>query len=108
VTDGTAPETVTEAVSLLASLGYDATFDWNNGELRCSVCGAAHSLSGARAERVYRFEGPSDPADEAIVIGLSCPACGAKGTFVSAFGPAADPELFEELGPLVQTWRQQG
>lgn len=108
MSDDEAPDTVTEAVKLLAALGYSATFEWHDGELQCSACGATCALSGARAERVYRFEGPSDPADEAIVIGLSCPACGTKGTFVSAYGPAADPDLFEQLGPLVQTWRQQG
>ncbi len=108
MTDGTAPETVTEAVNLLAALGYDATFEWHDGELHCNACGATHALKGARVERVYRFEGPSDPADEAIVLGVLCPVCGAKGTFVSAFGSDADPDLFEELGPLLQQWRRQG
>ena len=34
----------------------------------------------------------SNPDDEAIVIGVTCPACEAKGVLVSAYGPAADPE----------------
>ena len=41
-------------------------------------------------DRFFRFEGPSDPADEAIVLGVHCSACGARGTIVSAFGPDAD------------------
>lgn len=108
MSDATAPETVTEAVTLLAALGYDATFDWHDGQLQCSVCGATHALKGAHAERVYRFEGPSDPADEAIVLGLRCPVCEAKGTFVSAFGLDADPDLFADIGPLLQHWRTHG
>jgi hypothetical protein len=106
--DGTAPDTVTDALNLLSAAGYDASFDWVRGELRCSACTAGHVPSEAHAERVYRFEGPSDPADEAIVLGLRCPSCGAAGTFVSAFGPDADPDRFAELGPLVQQWRGRG
>lgn len=105
--DATAPDTVTEAVDLLQRRGFIAEFDWRDGALQCSACGATHALQGARAEYVYRFEGPSDPADEAIVLGVRCPVCGAAGTFATAFGPAADPDLFAELGPLVQQWRQR-
>jgi hypothetical protein len=39
----------------------------------------------------------SDPDDEEIVFGLLCPACGARGTLVSAFGPLADPEELAAL-----------
>jgi hypothetical protein len=51
-------------------------------------------------ERVYRFEGPSDPADEAIVLGVCCPKCGARGIIVSAFGPDADPEVLGAVAML--------
>ena len=95
-----APDTVTDAVALLARDGYDADFRFDSGPnadntVRCSRCGTLHATDDAEVDRVYRFEGASDPGDEAIVLGLRCPRCGARGTVVSAFGPDADPALAE-------------
>jgi hypothetical protein len=89
-----APETVTEALSLLAAEGFV-------DELRLCPGGIArqhddaeevHPVDDAVVERTFRFEGPSDPADEAIVLGVSCPRWGVKGVIVAAYGPEADPE----------------
>jgi hypothetical protein len=44
---------------------------------------------------VFRFEGVSDPGDEAIVLGVECPQCGDRGIIVSAFGVDADDQLRE-------------
>ena len=88
-----APDTVTAAVRLLESEGYAANFSLHGDDVHCGVCGARHPAAGAVIERVFRFEGETDPADEAIVLGLRCPACGAQGVLVSAFGPDAEPGL---------------
>ena len=87
--------TVTEAVELLAREGYAEDLHLGGDGLDCSSCGTNHPTDLVEVDRVFRFEGPSDPADEAIVRGLRCPACGAKGSLVSAFGPDADPALAE-------------
>jgi hypothetical protein len=92
-----APDTVTDALHLLEADGYTVDFNVHDATLHCAACGADSPVAGAEVERLYRFEGPSDPADEAIVLGLRCPACGARGTLVSAFGPDADPELLRQL-----------
>lgn len=94
-TAGPSPDTVTEAVALLAAEGYDAEFRFDAGDVRCGHCGTVHATGEAEVERVFRFEGPSDPGDEAIVLALRCPRCGARGSLVSAFGPDADPALAE-------------
>ena len=88
-----APDTVTDALRLLEAAGYTVDFNVHGTIVHCAACGADRPLAGAEVERLYRFEGPSDPADEAIVLGLRCPACGARGTLASAFGPDADPDL---------------
>jgi hypothetical protein len=85
--------TVTEALDLLSREGYDEDLHLGADGLSCSSCGTDHPTDLVEVDRVFRFEGPSDPADEAIVLGLRCPACGAKGSLVSAFGPDADPAL---------------
>lgn len=88
-----APDTVTDAVRLLREAGYDADFSLHVDDIGCSVCGGRHGAAGAIIERVFRFEGDTDPADEAIVVGLRCPDCGARGVLVSAYGPDAEPGL---------------
>jgi hypothetical protein len=96
----TAPETVTEALALLAADGYDVDFNLVGTSMTCPRCLTVHDLDRAAIERQFRFEGPSDPGDEAIVLGLRCTDCGAQGVFVSAFGPDADPDLLRRItGP---------
>ena len=92
-----APDTVTEAVELLQADGYTADFTLEGITNTCPICANAHELTRGIVERQYRFEGDSDPGDEAIVLGVLCPACGVRGVLVSAFGPDADPELFQRL-----------
>jgi hypothetical protein len=92
-----APDTVTEALAILEAEGYTHSFVVRDGVVRCSVCGADHEATSAIVERIYRFEGASDPDYEDIVFGLRCPACDARGTLVSAFGPNADPEELDAL-----------
>jgi hypothetical protein len=97
-----APETVTDAVQLLEGEGYNAEFTLNGRAFRCGVCRHHHAPARLVIDRTFRFEGPSDPADEAIVLGVTCPDCGARGVIVSAYGPDAEPEylaLLEHLRP---------
>jgi len=71
------PETVLEAVRLLEREGYSAnTTVHEDGTLMCGACRETHPIDGALVDQVFRFEGMSDPDDEAIVLGMRCPACG--------------------------------
>ena len=92
-----APETVTEAVRALEALGYSDDLLVEPDGVRCDACGAHHLPEQLTITHTFRFEGPSDPGDEAIVFGVACPACGTQGIIVSAYGPDADPELFDIL-----------
>ena len=38
---------------------------------------------------MYRFEGVSDPGDEAIVLGVRCPACGGRVCLMPRFSPGS-------------------
>ncbi len=51
----------------------------------------------ARAERV---EGTSDPSAESIILALTCPRCGAKGTVAIPYGPGATPGEAQMLEAL--------
>ncbi len=95
-----APDTVTEAMVLLAAEGYTADVVLGASTFTCAGCSHALPVVDASVDRVFRFEGESDPGDEMIVIGLSCPSCGQRGILVSAFGPDADQEHAEALRTL--------
>ena len=94
------PETVTEAISLLEARGFASSFRVADTEVHCRACATAHPTPTLVVRATFRFEGPSDPGDEAIVLGVECPTCGARGVVVSAFGPDADPELLALLDRL--------
>lgn len=87
-----APDTVVEALAHLRELGYTTEEDLRGKVLRCGNCHTEAEMAHLMADHVYRFEGMSNPSDEAIVVGVTCPACRAKGVLVSAYGPMADPE----------------
>ena len=84
------PDTVTEAVAFLTSLGYVDELRLTRDGL-VAATGARHPFGHAVVDYQFRFEGPSDPGDEAIVLGVSCTECGTKGIVVSAYGPYAEP-----------------
>jgi hypothetical protein len=100
------PATVLDAVNFLEADGFGASFSLRGEGLHCSACGNTHLAERAEVLRVFRFEGPSDPDEEAVVYALRCPVCGAGGTLVSAFGPGADPALADRLVMLDQRFRE--
>ncbi len=94
------PNGVTEAVELLRSEGYDDSIEVSAKGIWCAGCNQNHAVTGVVQERIYRFEGASNPDDMSIVVGLRSRICGRTGIVVSAFGPDADPRLFEILNQI--------
>lgn len=93
------PDMVTEALALLGAEGYSEDFNLPGRSMVCPRCQTSRTLDRGVIERQFRFEGDSDPGDEAIVLGIRCPSCGTRGVLVSAYGHAADPDLFTHLQP---------
>ena len=96
----TGPETVTEAVQYLAERGYTDSFALAAEGLSGPGDEQLHDLHDAVVDYQFRFEGDSDPGDEAIVLGITC-SCAERGVLVSAFGPSADPAHAAILRALV-------
>jgi hypothetical protein len=92
-------DTVSEAITGLKKRGYTIDF---NLEQDCIVCHETPlSLKPTEFEitEVYRFEGNSDPADEAVVYAIESKH-NQKGVLVNGFGYSADPvsdEMVEKL-----------
>ncbi len=85
--------TVSEALTDLRQKGY--TIDFNLEE-NCIVChsGKFHPEDFEVTE-IYRYEGNTDPADEATVYGIES-ATGIKGVLVTGYG-MYDTEMSTEL-----------
>ena len=99
------PDTVTDAVRLLRADGYDADVELVDGHLRWGPAGVLCPVEVAEVDRLYRFEGDSDPGDEMVVFAVRDPATGLRGVLASAFGSAADPEVLDQLVGLSQRHR---
>ena len=96
------PDTVTDATQLLAAEGYRASVYLRDGLLVFSggdVSGSC-AVEEAVVERMYRFEGDSDPGDEMVVFAIRDHGDGYRGILVSGFGPSAEPEVFEQISYL--------
>ena len=85
MTDANAMETLSEATTRLALAGYDEDYRAQDGRLVCSRCGTSHDPAEMTIDQIVRFEGASDPGDEAIVYALDA-GCGHKGLYVTAYG----------------------
>ncbi len=88
--------TMTEVITALRKDGYVEDF---NLQQNCMQCRNGHFSvfhDEFVIDKVYRFEGDSDPADEATVYAISCPKYGIKGILVNGAGIYTD-ELTDEM-----------
>ena len=81
-------DTVSEAVNGLKKRGFEIDF---NLEENCIVCNAGTKFNPDDFEivEVYRFEGNTDPSDEAVVYAIQS-TTGMKGVLVNGYGISAD------------------
>jgi hypothetical protein len=80
-------DTVSAAVNGLKTRGY--TTDFNLQE-NCLICREAeYHPEDFEIVEVYRFEGNTDPADEAVVYAIEGNK-GHKGVLVNGYGPSAE------------------
>jgi cytochrome c peroxidase len=79
--------TVSEAINELKQKGYNLDF---NVENNCIVCHPEKFKTDEfEIVEVYRYEGDSDPADEATVYGIQSKT-GLKGILVTGYGISTD------------------
>jgi hypothetical protein len=91
-------DTVSQAVSGLRERGY--TVDFNLAE-NCLVCnGDRYDIHEFEITEVHRFEGDTDPADEAVVYAIESTGKGTKGILVSGYGISAEGLSAEMAGKL--------
>lgn len=80
-------DTLSEAVNELKKRGFNLDF---NLQENCIVCHEdKFDVSDFEITEVYRFEGNTDPSDEAVVYAIQS-ADGKKGVLVNGYGISAD------------------
>ena len=87
-------------IDRLTKAGYSDTFRGESGGLRATGAGHIHKPEDLVVESIDRFEGVSDPEDEAIVLALRCPGDGCRGTYTVPYGmnmPSVDGELIRRI-----------
>jgi len=90
-------DTVTEAVNDLRRRGFTVDF---NLEENCIVCNdKKFNPDDFEIVEVHRFEGDTDPSDEAIVYAIESKG-GMKGILVNGYGISADPMSADMAGKL--------
>lgn len=94
---------VAETVEALTERGYAGDFRAGPGAcLREVQSGVSFSAESMRVDSLYRFEGVSDPDEQAIVFALRSPDDRIRGTYVVAYGPGMGPhdaEVVRRLRP---------
>jgi hypothetical protein len=96
-------ETLTEAIQRLRAEGYLADLSaTEDGNLICHSCGQTYDPLALTIDHTVRFEGDSNPDDEAILLAVRCPD-GCMGLYSSAFGPSAAPEEAAVLRRLARS-----
>src|SRR5437867_3179525 len=79
-------ETMIEAIERLRGCGYRThLFAIGGAQLRCSGCGELFGAEVATVDEVVRFEGISNPDDQAILAAIVTP-CRHYGLFIAAYG----------------------
>jgi hypothetical protein len=81
--------TISEAIEQLRKQGF--TLDFNLKENSLKVDAQEYSADEFEIVDLYRYEGPSDPADEATVYALASPN-GTKGILVTGYGATSPDE----------------
>jgi hypothetical protein len=91
----------------LATLGFANTASVKPGaRVACGCCD--HTVPAREIEilAVRRLEGPTDPAEARIILGLQCKGCHHKSALALTYGPAASSEDADVLQNLDETaWR---
>jgi len=88
-------DTVSQAVNGLKKRGYVIDFNLEKDSITCRQTPISLSPSEFEIAEVYRFEGNSDPADEAIVYAIESKH-GHKGVLVNGFGISSS-EVGDEM-----------
>lgn len=89
--------TVSEAINKLREQGFNVDFNLDENCIACES--AKFDIEDLEIVDVYRYEGDSNPADEATVYAIESKS-GLKGVLVSGYGMSTDIKTTQILEKL--------
>ena len=93
-------ETMLQAINRLRARGYHVdVVAAPGGRLLCGTCGEVAHAEDASVDDTVRFEGVSNPDDQAILIAITT-SCGHSGIFCAAYGVYTGRDEVEVLQAL--------
>ena len=93
-------ESLSHAIERLARRGFTQGLRVEEGRLRDPTTGQVYEPELLAVDEMVRFEGDSDPDEQAVLFALRTPGGEPLGTFASAFGAALPPEQGEVIRRL--------
>jgi hypothetical protein len=84
-------DTLTEELLQLRRQGYTADFNLRPDCLYCATYDLQLRPEQFHVDSLFRFEGPSDPADQSILYAISANGLDLRGVLVNGYGVYADP-----------------
>ncbi|SFE71868.1 phosphoribosylpyrophosphate synthetase [Thermoflexibacter ruber] len=95
--------TLVEILDQLRKEGYTEDFNLKKDCLECINGQYQIFHDEFQVDKIFRFEGDSNPSDEAILYAISSEKYKLKGVLVNAFGVYAEPLTNEMITKLKQT-----
>lgn len=84
--------TVWQTLAALQRAGYTEAMHVESEGVHVPAAGMICPAEEFAVEAIYRFEGETDPADEAIVLALTHQRSGARGALAASYGAQVTPE----------------
>jgi hypothetical protein len=94
---------LSEITNKLQAEGYTADLNLKEDHLECSGSLLQLHPDDFVVDKHYRFEGPSDPADEAIVYAISSAKYQIKGLLINGYGASSDQLTDDMVHALKET-----
>ncbi|MEO8666010.1 MAG: phosphoribosylpyrophosphate synthetase [Ignavibacteria bacterium] len=88
--------TVPEIIQKLREKHFIHDFCVKDEKISSNETGETFSPEDLIIERIYRYEGESDPGDMSVVYGITSKS-GTRGILIDAYGTYADPEVAEVI-----------
>ena len=82
--------TLSETISGLKKDGYSVDFNVQQERIVCHQSNTALSPEDFEIDKLYRFEGVSDPEEQSVLYAISSHKFNVKGVLVNGFGISAD------------------
>lgn len=92
-------DTLADRMRQLEAAGWAKQLSVSDAGLRCDDCRCWAAPDDVIVDVVYRFEGPSDPADEAVLFAVAMP-CGHRGVLPATYGKDTEPDVVDVVKRL--------